>query len=100
MQLRLDIICPHHLKQEVLTLPESYAVDFSGEVPCGVEPGRESHASFDQRQTEQSWRAMMQQDATQCNRIRRPACCDDVRWTPGKVPCRRTWCVGLRKWGS
>src|SRR5437870_10451702 len=37
MQLRLDIICPFHQRQEVLTLPESYAVDFSGEVPCGAE---------------------------------------------------------------
>src|SRR2546425_12317200 len=39
MQLRLDIICPHHLKQEVLTLPDSYSADFSGEVPCGAEAG-------------------------------------------------------------
>ena len=37
MQLRLDIICPFHQHQEVLTLPESYSVDFSGEVPCGAE---------------------------------------------------------------
>src|SRR5207244_4306500 len=37
MQLRLEIICPFHQHQEVLTLPESYSVDFSGEVPCGAE---------------------------------------------------------------
>src|SRR5713226_9238811 len=38
MQLPLDIICPYHLAQEVLTLPESYSANFSGEVPCGDEP--------------------------------------------------------------
>jgi hypothetical protein len=37
MQLRLEIICPFHQHLEVLTLPESYSVDFSGEVPCGAE---------------------------------------------------------------
>src|SRR2546425_4303868 len=44
MQLRLDIICPHHQKQEVLTLPESYSADFSGEVPCGAKAG--DHATL------------------------------------------------------
>src|SRR5439155_26350333 len=37
MQLRLEIISPFHQRQEVLTLQESIAVDFSGEVPCGTE---------------------------------------------------------------
>ena len=46
MQLRLDIICPFHQRQEVLTLPESYSVDFSGEVPCGAEAGRGDQATL------------------------------------------------------
>jgi hypothetical protein len=37
MSRTIEIDCPYHHQRETITLPDSYAGTFEGDIPCGAE---------------------------------------------------------------
>ena len=35
MERNIKVLCPHHLIEEEITLPDGYYEDFKGDIPCG-----------------------------------------------------------------